>query len=215
MGHSILNFFLLVLRRDFRPYDFALPVFNSACMFLNSTDSALSVQVHGLSVKWGLDLGDFMGNSFIALCVGFGSLRNAHFSFKNWQDKDVLRWGFMIGACTIKVHGEKDLNFVSNFMGLRLTLSERTFANSLLACTTLAILEHVNCEAILFFLALKGSNQQSLEAVIAISKFLGTPDEVFIKLGNVWSYAIAVLPLAKGILVKHNKPHFLEDFWES
>ncbi|ERN19644.1 hypothetical protein AMTR_s00062p00156060 [Amborella trichopoda] len=84
-----------------------------------------------------------------------------------------------------------------------------------LSCNFIDILHLTfSCGAVPFFLALKGSNQLSLEAALSIAKFLGTPDEVFIELGNVRGYAIAVLPLAKGILVKHES-HFLKDFWES
>ncbi|XP_011628649.2 pentatricopeptide repeat-containing protein At4g13650 [Amborella trichopoda] len=139
---NCLELFLLMLSHEFRPSPFAFSAVISACLCLDLRNSILGTQIHGLTVKLGLDSHASVGNSLITFYARSASLEDAWFSFKSLQSQDIISWNSLIGAYASNGHGEIALGFVREFMALGHIMNESTFANFLSACATLSILEH-------------------------------------------------------------------------
>ncbi|GAV79355.1 PPR domain-containing protein/PPR_2 domain-containing protein [Cephalotus follicularis] len=137
---SILLFVRMWRASDVRPDDFTLPLVLRACAASGSFKCGICL--HGLCVKFGVDVSLFVASAFVHMYVAFGQIFNARVVFDGMPDRDAVLWTAMLAGYA--QHGEPMLGLETfrEMVCAGVELDGVVMVSLLLVCAQSGWLEH-------------------------------------------------------------------------
>ncbi|KAM5577471.1 pentatricopeptide repeat-containing protein [Rosa sericea] len=102
----------------------------------------LSLQIHGLTTKYGLSLDIFAGSALIDVYSKCSCIREAKLVFEEMNEKDIVVWNAMFCGYAQQSESEEALKLYSQLQLSRQNPNEFTFASLISAASNLASIQH-------------------------------------------------------------------------
>ncbi|XP_044470236.1 pentatricopeptide repeat-containing protein At4g39530-like [Mangifera indica] len=103
---------------------------------------ALSRQIHGLIIKYGVSFDLFTGSSLIDVYSKCSCIKEARMIFEEMNEKDIVVWNAMLFGYTQQSENEEALKLYLELQLSRQRRNEFTFAALITAASNLASLQH-------------------------------------------------------------------------
>ncbi|GMH25470.1 hypothetical protein Nepgr_027313 [Nepenthes gracilis] len=92
--------------------------------------------IHGLAVKFGLDLNVCLCNTLISMYSSSGSTQDAEFLFQEMPHKDLISWNSMLTCHSQQGRCMDALRLLAELLETRMSVNHVTFASALAACSS-------------------------------------------------------------------------------
>ncbi|XP_020253775.1 pentatricopeptide repeat-containing protein At4g13650-like [Asparagus officinalis] len=104
----------------------------------------IGIQIHGVSIKFGLDTNVSVINSFISFYARIFRLEDAEnlFHWLEVEDRDIVTWNSLIGGFAYNGEGDVGLKVIQRMLSSGIRMNESTSLNFLSCCAVVNVLEN-------------------------------------------------------------------------